>query len=329
MSTSPSATAFQRWAQQRQPQWKTLESRERRLHKRLSLDEAESLAEAYRSLGADVSWVREQLGPSASLTRALEGLLLRLHHRLHRPFQPWSERLRQLYVVEVPQSARRFLPQLVVVLCVLFAAAGIGAALVWRFPELASLFASESMIAGVERGHLWMENMFSVVPASLVSAGIAYNNILVALMSFLFGCFYGVGTLYFIGFNGLMLGAMFALVTPYGLAPQLARFIVAHGITELSIIVMAAAAGLGLGQAMARPGVLSRRESLRLATQDASRLFAVLVPALMICACVESYVSPDDSYDGWPRVVLGLSLALLFWASLFVRRSPVARLETA
>ena len=110
--------------------------------------------------------------------------------------------------------------------------------LVSTYPELAGLFASEEMINQVQRGKLWTEGMINVVPSSFLSLSIMTNNIVVALFAFALGAFYGLGTLYIIGLNGLMLGGIFAFTAKYGLAEELFSFVVAHGVVELSIICL-------------------------------------------------------------------------------------------
>ena len=74
------------------------------------------------------------------------------------------------------------------------------------------------MIASVERGKLWTEGLLNVVPSSVLSVQILANNIVVSLFAYVPGFLFGLGTLYILGLNGLMLGAVFAFVGQHGLA---------------------------------------------------------------------------------------------------------------
>lgn len=318
------------WVAARRQDWSALDQSERSLRGRtLTAAEAQTLIEGYRHLATDVTTARTLL-PGSTLVQQLAALYTRLHLRLYRPYRPWREQLANLYLDELPAAARRLRPQLAAVgaLFGLFAIAGL--ALVSAYPELARLFASEEMIDGASRGELWTDSIFGVVPASMTSVGIAANNILVAVMAWTLGSFYGLGTLYIIGLNGLMLGGSFAFVHRHGLAPRLFDFVVAHGVAELSIIVIAGAAGARIGQALARPGLSTRSDAFREAVADTGRIFALLAPALLVCGLVESYVSSDPIYPTAARVVIGLCLALLLWMALFgqIRRRTARSVPT-
>jgi uncharacterized membrane protein SpoIIM required for sporulation len=315
-----------RWLLARRAQWLALEAAERGVRRAgLSLEQADALAHGYRTLGGDVTASRSFM-PHSALLRQLEALYRRLHERLYRPYEPWTLRLRRLYRDEVPAAMRRTLPQLQAVLTLFLLTALAGAYLVWAYPELAALFASEEMIAGAQRGELWTDDILGVTPASVLSASIAANNITVTLAAWALGVFYGLGTLYIIGLNGLMLGGVFAFVTRHGLGGELLRFISAHGPAELSIICLAGAAGLRLGEALARPGQRTRTQSFRDAVHDSGRLMFVGVPALMVCGWIEGHVSPDRAIATGTRVAIGLAAFASLWLALFgVPRAPRVR----
>lgn len=318
---------LQSWIESRRTEWAELERTERSLRPgSLSAAQAQILAQQYRRLAADLGTARSLL-PESDLTRQLAALYARLHRHLHQPHRPFSEWLGRLYGEDLPAAAMRLRPQLGAVAAVFLLAALAGLAWVSRHPELASLFASEDMIDGAARGELWTDHIFGVVPASMASAGIAVNNILVACTAWMLGAFYGLGTLYIIGLNGLMLGGTFAFVHQHGLAPRLFDFVAAHGFAELSIIVIAGAAGARIGQALARPGPNGRGEAFHAAVADTGRIFALLAPALVVCGVVEGYVSPDPAYPRLARLLIGLCLALLLWLALFgqIRRRSRSR----
>jgi uncharacterized membrane protein SpoIIM required for sporulation len=305
------------WIESRRAAWKQLEQAEARLRAgSLAAGEAEALSEGYRALAADVTTVRN-LMPGSRLLRELESLYARLHLRLLREHRDWRERLALLYGSEVPLAARRLLPHIVGVgaLFVLFGIAGF--VLVLVYPELASLVASEEMIEGVQHGELWTDQVMGVVPPSVASFGIALNNILVSLFAFVLGAFYGLGTLYIIGMNGLTIGGTFAFVYHHQLLERLLLFVSAHGFCELSIVVVAGAAGARIGQALARPGHVGRAAAFRLAVADSGRVFAVLGPMLIVCGAIEGFVSGDADVPLASRLVIGVGLAFVLWTTLF------------
>lgn len=313
MAEAASEQALQRWLQARAAQWRSLEELLTQARRELDPASAERLVRQYRDLARDLSLARRLL-PGTALSRHLEALYREAHELIHRAPAAPLRRLAQLYREEIPAVTRSLRTPLLVVALIFLLCALAGAALVHRYPELASLFASDDMINGVQRGELWTDRLLNVVPSSLLSLGIMSNNIVVAISAFVLGSFYGLGTLYIVSLNGLMLGATLAFTARYGLAGELLRFIVAHGLVELSVIGIASAAGIRLGEALARPGQRPRAEAFRLAVADSSRLLAVCVPALVFCGLVEGFVSPDASYGLLTRVTIGVGGLVLLVA---------------
>ncbi|HEY7889683.1 MAG TPA: hypothetical protein VIC29_15790 [Steroidobacteraceae bacterium] len=56
--------------------------------------------------------------------------------------------------------------------------------LVSTYPTLVGIIASDRMIDGVEHGHLWTDQLFSIAPPGLLSARIFCNNVVVTLGAF-------------------------------------------------------------------------------------------------------------------------------------------------
>lgn len=321
---SPKAAGLRRYLLARRADWDRLSRLDAELRAGgLTLDQADALISGYRQLSRDVASVRRDQ-PGTRLASQLEGLYRRLHRRIHAPFEPARVRAAALWRSEMPASARRLLPALRIVLLLFAGSGATGAALVTAFPELIPLFVGEALIRGVQQGEMWTGHVFNVAPASVIAAGIAANNIVVTLTAYVLGIFYGLGTLYIIGVNGLLLGALFAYTAQFGLADELAFFVLPHGPAELSIILIAAAGGLRLGEAVARPGPRGHAASFRVVVADTGLLLLVCVPALLVCAVVESFWSPDPTFEWLPRALLGPGLGVLLWCLLY-RSDPATR----
>jgi len=278
-------------------------------------DDAFALLRGYRSLARDVSLARSVL-PDSRSTTTLQALFARAHDAIYRrPSAFWRD-LRDLFVDDVPRVMGKLRGTVRATVALFAAGAVVGWLLVSSFPELASLFASEPMIEKVRQGELWTDDLLNVVPSSLLSIGIMTNNITVALFAFALGALYGLGTLYIIGMNGLMLGGIFAFTHQHGMAERLFTFVVAHGIVELSVICLAGAAGVRLGEALIRPGNQARGAAFQRAVAQAGKLLPLCALFLVGAGLIEGYVSPDDSYPLFLRVVIGVCYAVIFWGAL-------------
>jgi len=182
------------------------------------------------------------------------------------------------------------------------------------YPMLISLVASEEMIEQVEQGHLWTEGIINITPSSILSVHILANNIVVSVFAFCAGIFLGLGTFYLIMLNGLMLGAIFAFVHQHGLAVALFTFIIAHGPVELSVICVAGAAGVALGESIVRPASGTRRDSFQACAHRIAPLLLLCAMLLVGCGLIEGFVSPDPLFPLGSRITIGLGYWVVMWA---------------
>jgi uncharacterized membrane protein SpoIIM required for sporulation len=188
--------------------------------------------------------------------------------------------------------------------------------MVHTYPDLISLFASPDLIASVERGNLWTEGILNIVPSSVLSARVLANNVVVSLTAFCAGCLFGIGTLYLVSLNGLMLGSVFAFTALHGLDDDLFRFIFAHGTVELSVMCLSGAAGAAVGESLIRPTAPTRRQSFQIAALDAGKLLFACVVLLVNCGLIEGYVSPNPEFPLWSRIAIGIGHFLFMIALL-------------
>ena len=103
---------------------------------------------------------------------------------------------------------------------------------------------------------------------------------------------------------------------PRGGSPGLPPFVVAHGVVELSVICLAGAAGIQLGEALVRPGLKTRMAAFRDAVRQAAKLLPLVALFLVGAGIIEGYVSPNDSYPLVVRVIVGVGYGILLWAVL-------------
>src|SRR5690606_34190487 len=94
------------------------------------------------------------------------------------------------------------------------------------------------------------------------------------------GVLFGLGSVFFLVFNGLVIGTVAGHLTRIGYGETFWPFVSGHSAFELSAIVLAGAAGLRLGGALLAPGQRSRARALREEALDSAGLiwgFAVLL----------------------------------------------------
>jgi uncharacterized membrane protein SpoIIM required for sporulation len=138
------------------------------------------------------------------------------------------------------------------------------------------------------------------------------NNIGVAFQCFAGGLIAGVGSLFFLAYNGAFSGALAGFLTGHGLSSTFYPFIATHSAFELTAIVLAGAAGLRLGHALLAPGRATRRQSLLAAARACVVLIYGATGMLLIAAVIEAFWSSATWLPSWIK----LSVAAVCWATV-------------
>ncbi len=186
------------------------------------------------------------------------------------------------------------------------------------FGYLWALRAPETVAGFLPPGFLWVQEAEStdMGAGALGLAGFSLfvmrNNIQVTLITFVLGVTWGVGTAWVVAQNGLILGAVAGLAMAAGNGRVLVEAIIAHGVLELSCIVIGGAAGLAVGRAMLRPGDRSRMEALRTEAVEAVRMAVGTAPWLVLAGVIEGYGS-RTGLDAVPATIIGLAVGAVFW----------------
>ncbi len=150
------------------------------------------------------------------------------------------------------------------------------------------------------------------------SAFVLNNNIRVTLLAFVLGITWGIGTGYVVANNGLILGALAGLAVANDNWEVFLAAVMAHGVLELSCIVVGGGAGLSLGRAILRPGPLTRRESMAQEARASVQIALGTSAWLVLAGFIEGFGSRTGI--GWiPTTIFGLLVGGLFWSLVVVR----------
>lgn len=157
-------------------------------------------------------------------------------------------------------------------------------------PNNAAMFLPKSMIEGVKGGQAGSSSAAWNYP--LESSQIMVNNISVSLRAFVYGITLGIGTIYVLFQNGVILGSLTALIYSYGNPINYWSLILPHGVFELTAIFISGAAGLIIAKGMLLPGEHSRIHSTVDSAKKAVSLMLGVVMLLVIAAIIEGFFTP-------------------------------------
>lgn len=312
---------YRRFAELRGPLWDELEQGlERGAAGRLDYLALERLSLLYRQALHDHSIARTRFAGTA-VARRLQRLVAEATHRLQRDSGDEVPTLSRFVFRIFPRTFRRLLPEIGVAAAVFAAAALLGAMLAAAEPAVASLFLPPGAIDNLRQGELWTDRILDDNPAAIIASLIGLNNLKVLFTAFAGGAVAGLGALYVLLLNGLMLGAVFVTTAHYGLDGRLGEFIAAHGPLELTLIMISAGAGLHVGRELIFAGDLPRAERIRRAGRESLVVLLGCVPFILLLGVVEGFVSPSELPLPF-KLALGLSIEAVFLGWTFLSPGP-------
>jgi len=121
--------------------------------------------------------------------------------------------------------------------------------------------------------------------------GIIFNNIGVGAKLYIYGVFGGVGTLYALLSNSVMLGSFQYFFYDYGALKDSARGIWLHGVFEIFAMVVEAMCGLILGASILFPATYSRFESFKKGFKNSFKIFLSTIPFTICAGIIEGYIT--------------------------------------
>jgi uncharacterized membrane protein SpoIIM required for sporulation len=188
--------------------------------------------------------------------------------------------------------------------------------LVYRRPEFITLVTDPMTARGFEEMYSpTAEHIGRARDANTDWAMFGYyirHNIGLSFQCFAGGIFLGVGSLFFLAFNGIFAGALAGYLTARGMAGTFYPFVATHSAFELTAIVLSGAAGLRLGHALLSPGNLQRLQALKLAGREAIVIIYGVILLLLLAAALEAFWSSS----GWIPPAAKFSVAAICWMTV-------------
>ena len=309
-----------KWIEKRKPSWAALEKLLQRVNesglKSLNRSELQKLGLLYRQIAADLASTREDPS-SIEFARYLNQLLARAHNFLYSRQKPRGKTILTFFLETYPQIFRKNLIYFLISFAVFIAGAAAGAVCTLRSDDFKRSIIGDEMMDSIERHEMWTHSIVGIKP--LASSAIMTNNMAVSFAAFATGLTAGIGTLYVMFFNGLLIGVIGAACWSSGMSLKLWSFISPHGALELPAIFIAGAAGLKIASGFLFPGSLPRKESLTAAGKEGVHLIIGVIPILIIAGLIEAFISPTPLAVSL-KFATGACLFALLFAYLLVKR---------
>lgn len=322
----------QRFRQAREEDWRRLERLMDKAEKGSAskLTDAEILAVPvlYRSTLSALAVARET-SLDQGLIDYLETLSARAYFFVYGSRATIQDRLVAFFRTDWPAAVRGLWRETLVSAALMLLGALVGAWLVMHEPEWfyafvpADLSGGRDPAASTETLRATLDGADGAQGLSAFAAYLFTHNAQVALLAFALGFALCLPTGLLILYNGATLGAFFALFASRGLGFELGGWLLIHGVTELFAVILAGAAGLRIGWAVAFPGQRRRLDAAVEAGRTAGIAMGGVVVMLMFAGLLEGF-GRQLIVDTGLRYAVAAATALIWGLYFYAPRPAVA-----
>ncbi|MFV8282454.1 stage II sporulation protein M [Christiangramia marina] len=271
----------------------------------------DQLSNLYVELSDDLSYA-STFYPGSNTVQYLNGLATTAHQKIYRAKKESKSRFVTFFTKEFPREFHKHQKQLLWSFLIFAGFSLVGA---YSAATDGSFLRS---ILGDAYVNMTLENIANKDPMAVYKQasetnmflGITINNIRVALTAFSLGVLAGIGTVFVLMQNGVMLGSFQYFFYEKGLLWESARTIWIHGTIEISVIIVAGCAGLVVGKSILFPGTYSRLKSFTMGIKDGLKIVISTVPFFIIAGFLEGFVTRMTQMPDWLAIII-ISLSLL------------------
>jgi len=297
------------------------------LDKKKSFDPAEMPAR-FRRISQSLALAAER-HYSTDLVDRLNRLALRGHHALYANQRRESQQILDFMLRGFPRLVREEWRLVLAAALLFFGPLLLLIAVLQAFPDFVHYLLSPQQIANFHEMYDPANRRLGMREADTSMAMFGFyiwNNVRIGFQTFAGGLAAGVGSAYFLGANGVIIGAVAGYLTQVGYTETFWSFVAGHSSLELLAIVLSGAAGFKLGMAVIAPGNRSRKAALMAAARPAVRIMYGAAIMFFAAAFVEAFWSPITELGFTTKIIVGtVGWVLLLAYFVFAGRSHASR----
>jgi uncharacterized membrane protein SpoIIM required for sporulation len=281
-----------------------------------------ALADLYVEITDHLSYA-QTFYPNSKTSTYLNGLAILAHQKIYKTRRESRNRILTFWTTEFPTMFAQHHRELFISFIVFFFFVVAGAYSAANDGTFVRSILGDSYV------NMTLENIENGDPMAVYKQmgefnmflGITINNIRVAVLAFGFGIFLGIGTLYIMLINGIMLGSFQYFFYEKGLLWESARTIWIHGTIEISVIIVAGCAGLVMANGMLFPGTYSRLQSFTRGVKNGLKIMISTVPFFIVAGFLEGFVTRHTEMPDVLAITIILSsLALVLFYYVYYPR---------
>ena len=275
--------------------------------------DADALASHYINLINDLAYAQTYY-PKSKVILYLNQLAAKAYQKIYKSKRQDTHRIISFWKTEVPllcYQYRKFIYIAFAIFSIFTFVGSISAANDGEFVR---------SILGDRYVDMTLENIAAGDPVAVYKSGsnwgsfigITINNLKVGLIAFILGVFLGIGTLYIMFKNCIMLGSFQYFFYENNVFWESVRGIWIHGAMEIFAIVIECAAGLILGASILFPQTHSRYTSFKQGAKTGVKILVSTFPFTFSAGFLEGFITRySNSMPNWLSVSIILSTLFL------------------
>lgn len=276
----------------------------------------DELASLYIHLVNDLSYAQTYY-PKSKTVVYLNHLASLTYQKIYKTKREETNRLVRFFKTEVPLIVYNHRRYVLYAFLVFFVFTGIGVISAANDETFMRLVLTDQYV------DMTLENIENGNPVAVYKSsghvgsafGITLNNLKVGIISFVAGILGGVGTVYVLFENSIMVGCFQYLFYKEGVFWESVRGIWIHGAMEIFAMVIEAAAGLILGASILFPKTFSRMESLKTGFKNGLKIVLSTMPFTFAAGMLEGFVTRySPNMNKYVNIfIILITLALIFY----------------
>lgn len=286
----------------------------------------DDLANIFIQLSDDLAYAQTNY-PDSPTTDYLNQMTVQLYRIIHKNKKFHFNRLFSFWQYELPLEFRKAHKQFLISLIIFSVFVLIGLVSVHYEEDFAKVVLGNDYVEMTE------QNINNDDPMAVYKKGddsanafgekafmfirITLNNIKVSIYTFIGGAVFGLGTIYILFKNGVMLGVFQWYFYTKGLLFSSFLTIWIHGTIEISCIIIAGGAGLVIGSGFLYPKTHSRMNSFVKHAKRGVKIMIGIIPLIIMAGLLEGFVTRHTEWHWSIKLSIILS-SLAFVLFYFV-----------
>ncbi|MBZ9650647.1 stage II sporulation protein M [Psychroflexus montanilacus] len=284
---------------------------ERVVQNNISISPSE-LSKLYVELTEDLNYAQTFYANSET-SAYLNELSVGIHQKIYKTKKESKNKIYQFYIKEFPLFFYKHRPTLLLAFLLFIGFSAVGAYSASADDGFVRLILGDayvnSTIENIQKGDPMA--VYKKANETDMFLGITINNIKVALFAFTAGILAGLGTIFILMKNAIMLGSFQYFFYEQDLLWESARTIWIHGTIEISVIIVAGCAGLVMGKSLLFPKTYTRLQSFTQGVKAGLKIVISTIPFFIIAGFLEGFITRLTGMPDWLAI-------LIIFSSLFL-----------